>query len=79
MMPCSVLGNVMWPGLFAESGLLALWAVVLGVLAEWPFLKWMSGSGWARSLGMTIIVNAISCGIGYILNPTGRIHHYDSS
>lgn len=69
MILCSVLGNVMWPGLFAESGLLALWAVILGLLAEWPFLKWMSGAGWSRSLGMTITINAVSCGIGYILNP----------
>jgi hypothetical protein len=65
----AVLGNVMWPGLVAESGLIALWAVVLGIIAEWPFLRWLSSAGWGRSLWMTITINAVSCGIGYILNP----------
>ena len=65
----AVLGNVMWPGLVAESGLIALWAVVLGIIAEWPFLRWLSGAGWGRSLWMTITINAISCAMGYILNP----------
>jgi len=73
MTVCAILGNVMWPGLVAESGLIALWAVVLGIIAEWPFLRWLSGAGWGRSLWMTITINAVSCGIGYVLNPLASI------
>lgn len=63
------IANVMWPGLFIESGLVSVWAVILGLLIEWPFVKRISNAGWGRSLSMTVVVNAVSFAIGYFINP----------
>lgn len=64
-----ILANLMWPGLFVESGLISAWAVILGLLIEWPFVKWVSATGWSRSLGMTTAINAVSFVIGCLVNP----------
>jgi hypothetical protein len=64
-----ILANLMWPGLFVESGLISVWAVILGLLIEWPFVRWVSAAGWIRSLGMTTVINAVSFVIGYFINP----------
>jgi hypothetical protein len=59
MTVCPIFGNVMRQGLAAESGLTALWAVILGIIAKRPFLRWVSGARWGRSLWMTIAINKL--------------------
>jgi hypothetical protein len=65
MMP--FLANLIWPATIYLLGFEAIIPITMGLLLEWPFIKWITQSKWDNSLITTIIVNFISTIIGFVI------------
>lgn len=64
-----IITNVAWPALFLEQGLLSFWPIVLGLLVEWPFVRWATKTKWLTSFYITCIINLVSALIGIVAIP----------
>jgi len=64
-----IIANVAWPALFLEQGLLSFWPIVLGLLVEWPFVRWATKTKWLMSFYITCIINLVSALIGIVAIP----------
>ena len=72
MVPSAACADVVWPALYVSMRMHELhwlWAVILGLLAEWPFYRAITKTSWARASIMTIVANAISAIIGIVAVP----------
>ncbi len=61
--------DVVWPALFMETRLLSVWVVVLGLAIEWPVIRYLTQRPSWTSLGITVVVNAVSTLVGVLLIP----------
>jgi hypothetical protein len=65
----SFIANVTWPAAYLEDGLLSIWPITLGLLLEWPFVKWATKTKWPMSFYITLAVNFASAMIGVVAIP----------
>jgi len=69
----TLLANVVWPALFLEERLLAWWVILIGLAVEAPFVRFLTGFSWKKTLAADIAMNATSTIIGVVLIPLGGI------
>ncbi len=43
------------------------WVVSLTILLEWPVVRYLTGAGWIRSLMGSVLMNALSATVGFLL------------
>ena len=69
----TLLADVVWPALFLEMRLLAWWVILTGLLAEWPFVRFLTHFSWKKAFIGNVAMNAASTLIGIILLPAAGI------
>ena len=67
--PVTALADVVWPALYLETRLFSWWAIGLGLLVEFFFVRWLFGLSVKRALLADFSANAISSAVGLILIP----------
>ncbi|MFA6956710.1 MAG: hypothetical protein WC538_12640 [Thermoanaerobaculia bacterium] len=68
-----VIADVVWPGIIVAIGLTATWAVVAGLLFEYPFVKWITGMPWRSAWRPTLVINVVSALVGLVAIPLGGL------
>ena len=71
--PVVAYANVVWPALYLETRLFSWWAIGVGLLIEFFFIKWLFGLSVQRSAIADISANAVSSIAGIILIPLAGI------
>lgn len=69
MTPVVVLGNLVWPALYAETKITSLPVIALGLILELFVIRALFNRSWKVSSIMVIAANLVSGLIGYILRP----------
>lgn len=64
MMTPSFIANLIWPVACLEAGLLSFWPITLGLLLEWPFVRWATKTKWPMGFCITLAVNFASALMG---------------
>lgn len=67
--PITAMADVVWPALFLESRLFSWWAIGVGLLAEYIFIRWLFQQSIQRSLLATVAANVVSTLAGVLLIP----------
>lgn len=67
--PSVAVADVVWPALYLETRLFSWWAIGLGLLVEFFFVRWLFGLSVKRALVADFSANAISSAVGLILIP----------
>ncbi len=62
-----MLADVVWPAAYLAGGLAFSWAVLVGLVLEWPFAKWLTGYSWWAAWKPTLVMNAASAILGGFL------------
>jgi hypothetical protein len=65
--------DVVWPALFMETRLVSVWIIALGLVIEWPVIRYLTRRPWWPSLGVTVVINAASMLLGLLLIPLAGI------
>lgn len=71
--PAAAYANAVWPALILESRLFSWWAIGLGLLVEFFFIKWLFSLSPKKAALATISANAVSSVAGVILIPMAGI------
>src|SRR3954451_22715025 len=69
----TLLADVVWPALLLEGRLLAWWVIAIGLLIEWPFVRFLTDFPWRKSFIVDAAMNAASTVLGIILLPVAGI------
>jgi len=72
-LPIVAYANVVWPALYLETRLFSWWAISIGLLIEFIFIKWLLTLSNRKTAIATISANAISSIVGIILIPLAGI------
>jgi hypothetical protein len=59
--------DVVWPGLILEMRMLSLWAIAIGLVVEYAFLRWFFRFAVLKSVYVDLCMNAASTVLGCIL------------
>jgi hypothetical protein len=62
-----MLADVVWPAAYIAGGLVFSWAVLVGLVLEWPFAKWLTGYSWWAAWKPTLAMNLASAILGGFL------------
>ena len=65
--------DVIWPALIMETRLVSAWVIALGLIIEWPVIRYLTRRAWWKSLGITVVINAVSTVAGLLLIPLGGL------
>ena len=71
--PFSAIADVVWPALYLETRLFSWWAIGVGLLAEYLFVRWLFQQSIQRSVGATVAAKTISSVVGVLLIPIAGI------
>ena len=69
MFPIAAYANVVWPALYLETRLFSWWAIGLGLLIEFFFIKWLFGFSAKRAVIADVSANTVSSIAGIVLIP----------
>lgn len=58
--------DVVWPSMYICVGMASIKVIILGLIVELFFVKFFSKAGWLKSVIATLVMNLVSCVIGYI-------------
>ena len=72
-LPTIAYANVVWPALYLETRLFSWWAISIGLLVEYFFIKWLFTFSTKKTAIATVSANAISSIAGIILIPLAGI------
>lgn len=72
-MPALAHADVVWPALYLETRLFSWWAISIGLVAEFFFVKWLFVLPTKRAAFVTTIANAVSSAAGILLIPIAGI------
>jgi hypothetical protein len=61
--------DVVWPALFLETRLFSWWAIAIGLVAEYLFVRWLFRLSIRRAVVATVVANGISAIVGIPLIP----------
>jgi len=73
LFPVAAYANVVWPALYLETRLFSWWAIGVGLLIEFFFIKWLFGLSAQRSAIADVSANTISSIAGIVLIPLAGI------
>ena len=71
--PATAYADVVWPALYLEQRLLSWWAIALGLLIEYLFIRKVTSFGIRKSILADFVMNATSALYGIILIPLSGI------
>ena len=69
---CTILpayADIVWPSLYIVKGLYSIKVIVIGLIIELLFVKYLTGVNWKKASVITILMNLITTIIGTILIP----------
>jgi hypothetical protein len=69
----SASADVVWPALFLEIRLFSWWAIAVGLVAEYLFVRWLFQLPIQRSIIATVVANGVSSVAGILLIPLAGI------
>jgi hypothetical protein len=64
-----ILADIIWPALFLEERLIAVWIILIGLVIEYFFVWRVTELGALRSVYADLAMNAASTLLGFILIP----------
>jgi hypothetical protein len=73
LLPSVAYANVVWPALYLESRLFSWWAIGIGLLIEFFFVRWLFGLSARRAALADVSANAVSSIAGIVLVPLAGI------
>jgi hypothetical protein len=73
LFPATAYANVIWPALYLETRLFSWWAIGIGLVIEFFFVKWLFNLSAKRALFADISANTISSIAGIVLIPLAGI------
>ena len=65
--PMNLLADVVWPANIVGGRLATLWPIVVGLVVELFFVRWLTGFNWAKAILADVVMNAASTLVGGIL------------
>ncbi|MEZ5966935.1 MAG: hypothetical protein R3F56_24050 [Planctomycetota bacterium] len=65
--------DVVWPALYVASGSFAWYVIVVGLLLEYPFAKFITGASWRSAWEPTVVMNLASTLAGAVFIPIAGI------
>ena len=71
--PLAAIADVVWPALYLETRLFSWWAIGVGLVAEYLFVRWLFQQSIQRSVVATVAANAVSSVAGVLLIPIAGI------
>ncbi len=72
-MPAAAYANLVWPALYLETRLFSWWAISVGLVVEYLFVRWLFGLAPSRAAIADLSVNAASAVVGVVLIPIAGI------
>lgn len=69
VIPVSASANIVWPSLYIAEGMHSWYVILCGILIEGAFIKIFTKKPIFTSLGLSVVMNAISTLVGIILIP----------
>ena len=80
MIPCLLLpvplivsANVVWPSLYILSQVYCWYVIVLGLVVEFFAVRFFGKASWGKAAVVTVVMNAISALVGWVLIPVSGI------
>jgi len=73
LLPTAAYANVVWPALYLEARLFSWWAICIGLLVEFFFIKYLFSLPTKNAAIATVSANAVSAVAGIILIPLAGI------
>jgi hypothetical protein len=71
--PNVVYADVVWPALYLEIRLFSWWAILVGLVIEYVFVRWLFGLTSSRAAVADLFANVASAVVGVVLIPVGGI------
>ena len=71
--PAIACANVVWPALYLETRLFSWWAISVGLVIEYLFVRWLFGLTPGRAAVADLFANAASAVVGVVLIPVSGI------
>ena len=69
ILPTVAYANVVWPALYLESRLFSWWAIGIGLLVEFLFIKWLFKLSTKKASIAAVSANTVSAVLGIVLIP----------
>jgi hypothetical protein len=73
VVPAITDANLVWPALYLETRLFSWWAIAVGLVIEYFFVRWLFGLMPKRAVIADLSVNVVSMVAGILLIPLGGI------
>lgn len=73
LLPTAAYANVVWPAVYLEARLFSWWAIAIGLLVEFFFIKWLFTLPAKKASIAAISANAVSAVAGLIIIPLSGI------
>lgn len=73
VLPVSAYANVVWPALYLETRLFSWWAITIGLVVEYLFVRKLLPATPKQAIYATAAANAISAVLGIVLIPLAGI------
>ena len=71
--PLIVSANVVWPSLYILSQVYCWYVIVLGLVVEFFAVRFFGKASWGKAAVVTVVMNAISALVGWVLIPVSGI------
>lgn len=71
--PAIAYANAVWPALYLETRLFSWWAISVGLVIEYFFVRWLFGLAPRRAALADLSANAASAVVGVVLIPIAGI------
>ena len=68
----TTLADVVWPALYVEQRMFSWWAIGLGILIEFLFVRRLTTLNWRMCVVADVAMNAVSALLGLVLIPIGN-------
>lgn len=73
LVPTLAYANMVWPALYLETRLFSWWAISVGLLIEYLFVRKFLGAAGKQALLATVAANAASAVLGIVLIPLAGV------
>jgi len=73
LFPVLTYANVVWPALYLETRLFSWWAISIGLLIEFFFVRWLFSLSQKQAIIASVSANAVSAVAGIVLIPLAGI------
>jgi hypothetical protein len=69
LFPVAAYANVVWPALYLETRLFSWWAIGIGLVVEFFFVRWLFGLAVKQAIVAALSANLVSAVLGLLLIP----------